>query len=152
MATPNGYVPDASVGIKLCVSEALSPEAKRLFDLAGGATPLPFFVPDLFFVECANILWKHIRRSAYPADKAARDVELLRALRLTMVPTCDLISDVLPVATAYDVTAYDACYAVLAKRMGVVLVTADERLVRKLDQTPYEATWLGTPDLLPPAP
>jgi hypothetical protein len=37
--------------------------------LAAGP-PARFFVPDLFYVECANSLWKYVRRHGYPAETA----------------------------------------------------------------------------------
>ena len=42
-----------------------------------------------------------------------------------------------------DVTAYDACCVALAHRLGVSLITADNKLVNKLTGSPYPVTWLG---------
>ena len=62
-------VVDASVGIKLFVVEELSDAAHRLFRQLTGYRPARFYVPDLFFVECANTLWKYVRRFGYPPEK-----------------------------------------------------------------------------------
>jgi predicted nucleic acid-binding protein len=43
-----------------------------------------------------------------------------------------LISSAFMIADAYDVTAYDAVYAAVAQQVCAPLITADERLVRKL--------------------
>jgi predicted nucleic acid-binding protein len=136
-------VVDASVAIKRCLAEALSDRADALLALATADPPARFFVPDLFVVECANILWKHVRRSGYPADQARLDVQSLRALRLERVPTADLVEDALQLALAHAITAYDACYVALARREGVPLVMADDRLVRALATAGMSIVALG---------
>jgi predicted nucleic acid-binding protein len=122
---------DASVGIKLCINEALASEAQGLLrSMRAGAT---VFVPDLFFAECANVLWKYMQRTGYPAQAAALDVRWLASLPLCSVPTRDLVSGALDLAARHGITTYDACYVALARRESAELVTADERLVRKLE-------------------
>jgi predicted nucleic acid-binding protein len=49
-------VVDASVGIKLFLKEPLSERADILFSRLVDDPPARFYVPDLFFVECANVL------------------------------------------------------------------------------------------------
>ncbi|HJZ45976.1 MAG TPA: type II toxin-antitoxin system VapC family toxin [Roseiflexaceae bacterium] len=134
---------DASVAIKLFVIEPLSDRADILFDGLAKDPPARFYVPDLLFVECANILWKHIRRFGYPAENAREDVADLRTLALHSVSTADLIGDALPIALANEISAYDACYVALAHRLSVPFITADEALVRKLDGTGYDIRSLG---------
>jgi predicted nucleic acid-binding protein len=123
---------DASVGIKLFLIEDLSDVADRLFDQLAQDLPARFYVPDLFFVECANILWKYVRRFGYPPTKAYQDVADLAALVLTTVSTADLLQPALELALTYDVTAYDATYAALAQRLTLPLITADAALALKL--------------------
>lgn len=125
-------VVDASVGIKLFVEEAFSAEADRLFSRLAAEPPAHFYVPDLFFIECANILWKYTRRFDYPAANARQDVRDLRALNLRTVSTADLLEPALELALAYDLTTYDACYAALAQQLNLLLFTADGALQRKL--------------------
>ncbi len=125
-------VVDASVGIKLFVEEPLSDVADSLFAELANNPLARFYVPDLFFVECANILWKYVRRFQYPPQNARQDMADLRALALLTVSTADLISPALELAIAYDITTYDASYAALARQLSLPLITADERLVRKL--------------------
>jgi predicted nucleic acid-binding protein len=125
-------VVDASVGIKLFVAEDLSDEADRLFSQLTQEAPARLYVPDLFYVECVNVLWKYVRRFDYPPENARQDVADLRALALVTVSTADLLEPALELALAYDITAYDASYAALAGHLGLPLVTADASLVRKL--------------------
>jgi len=51
------YVVDASVGIKWFVPEIHSDAARRLL-----TEDSILLVPDLFFPEIGNILWKRVRR------------------------------------------------------------------------------------------
>jgi predicted nucleic acid-binding protein len=130
-----------------------------LFDQLAAEPPAQFYVPNLFFVECANILWKHVRRFGYPAENARQDVSDLCGLALQAVSTADLIAEALSIGLARDITAYDACYVALAHLVGARLITADEALVRKLAGTAYDVRWLGdfsipplSPDTLPASP
>jgi predicted nucleic acid-binding protein len=130
-------VVDASVGIKLFVEEDGSEAADRLFaelapDPASAVLPARFYVPDLFFVECGNILWKYVRHFGYDAHSARQDVADLQALRLQTVSTADLLTPAFELALQYDLTAYDASYAALAQQLSLPLITADAALVRKL--------------------
>gem|GEM_PF-3479618 len=89
-AGPFDCVVDASVGIKLFLVEDLSERADVLFDHLTDAPPARFYVPDLFFIECTNILWKYVRRFDYPAGVAEQDVADLVRLPLHVVSTAGL--------------------------------------------------------------
>jgi len=148
IATSNGLpltacVVDASAGIKAVLIEPLSAQADRLFAGLFGAPPVRIYVPDLFFVECANILWKYVRRQSSPVQDALTHLYFLNGLQLQRTPTVDLVVDALPLAVTYNLSAYDACYVALAERLQVPLVTADEALIRKLAGSPQDVRWLG---------
>jgi predicted nucleic acid-binding protein len=72
MADPPCFdcVLDASIGIKLFLAEPLSARVDALFDHLTDALPARFYVPDLFYIECANVLWKSVRRFGYPLGTA----------------------------------------------------------------------------------
>jgi predicted nucleic acid-binding protein len=126
------YVVDASVGAKLFLPEPLAGRAHALFLGLLGASPLTLHVPDLFFVECANVLWKHVRRGTFSASAVAPCLANLGSLPLHVTPTRDLFEVAFNLAVERHCTAYDACYLALARATGAPLVTADERLVRLL--------------------
>jgi predicted nucleic acid-binding protein len=143
---PLRIVVDASVGMKLFVIEPLSDAAHFLF----AHITLPgtrFYTPDLFYVECTNVLWKYIRRGTMPIEDANAAVDKLCRLALRPVATASLVSDALKIARTYDVTAYDAVYAALARRENTLLITADEALVRKLAGLDVVVLWLGDAQL-----
>jgi len=136
-------VVDASVGIKLFLAEELSERADALFAHLAADPPGQLSVPDLFYIECANILWKHTRRSGYPTEKARKALTGLGGLALKRFPTADLAAQALDVAVQEAITAYDACYVALALQLSVPLVTADEKLAHALSRTKYQVHWLG---------
>ena len=140
---PLECVIDGSVGIKLFISEPLSDRADALFAHLVADPPARLAVPDLFFIECANILWKHVRRFGYPAAKAHSDLANLGKLALHSLSTASLMTDALEIAVQQAISAYDACYVALAHRLRVPMVTADEKLVHMLAATPYTVHWLG---------
>lgn len=130
---------DASVGIKLFINEPFSDIAHALFEKLTEDPPAEFFVPDLFYIECTNILLKYMRRFGRSLEDSRADLADLNFLAIKSTPTADLMEDALVLANEKNLTAYDACYAVLAKRMDIALITADEPMVKAIDW----AVWLG---------
>lgn len=148
MTAPLACVVDASVAVKLYLAEPLAAEAVALFGLLADPANV-FHVPDLFYAECTNIFWKYVRRGgATPAQVTVHLADLL-SLPLRRVPAFDLAADALSLALAHGITAYDACYVALARRLGVPLITADQRLERALAGAGLAVAGLG--NWTPPA-
>lgn len=144
------YAVDANAAVKLYLNEPLADEAANLFALLAGTPPAVFHVPDLFHVECANIFVKQVKRGNCTAAQATAFLTALRSLPLVRTATFELSADALALSLAHGISAYDACYVALANRHAVTLLTADERLVRKMAGTASSVVWLGT--WKPPAP
>ena len=133
-AAPAKRVVDASVIVKWYVPEPGSETAAAV--MRSGATLL---APDLVVAEVGNVLWKKVRRGELETEDATdladrMAVGLPAALRSSQ----PLLRDAVELATAYDRTVYDALYIVLAVREGATLLTADDRLIRALRDTPLE--------------
>lgn len=139
---------DASVGIKLFLREEGTDIAESIFVGLDHDPPVRLYVPDLFYIECANILWKYVRRFNYASDEALSDLSDLLRLNLDAVATSDLLVDALTLAAGHGLSVYDACYVVLANLLDIPLVTADARLVNKMADKPYNIRLLS--DLEPP--
>ena len=139
---PSRCVIDASIGAKLVLPEEGSEEIQRLFDGSLDDPGDSFFVPDLFFTECGNVLWKRVRRGEITAHTARKGMVDLLALRLTSTPTEELAARAVDIALEHGVTVYDACYAALAEARSVPLLTADRELARRLQNGPCETVLL----------
>jgi predicted nucleic acid-binding protein len=133
------FVVDASVGIKLFVEEALSDQAQAFFAKLAEDPPAELYVPDLFYIECANILLKYMRRFGRSLEDSQADLKDLNTLTLKTVSTAELMESALLLASQKDLTAHDACYAVLARQLEIPLITAD----RPMAQAVEWAVWLG---------
>ena len=136
-------VMDASVGIKLFIEEEFSDKVQRLFAKLTEDPQAEIHVPDLFYIECANILLKYTRRFDRPLEDSLADIKDLGKLALKSTSTLELIEDALQLASEKKLTAYDACYAVLAQRLGLPLITADAPLAKSVDW----AVWIGDVDV-----
>jgi predicted nucleic acid-binding protein len=130
---------DASVGIKLFVEEEFSEKVQKLFAKLAEDPQTEIHVPDLFYIECANILLKYTRRYKRSQADSFADLKDLNQLALIVTSTSELIEDALELASEKDLTAYDACYAVLAQKLKLPLVTADAPLANAIDW----AIWIG---------
>lgn len=136
------WVVDSSVVIKLFVPEDLGEEAEELL-LSDDS--FRFFVPDLLYAECTNILWKHVRRFGYRTEQAYKDLARLKHLDLNPISSANIFSDskALALALDYGITAYDASYVTLARQKEVPFVTADRKLIGKLRGSGANICWLG---------
>lgn len=123
------YVVDASVVIKWVVSE---PETA----LALALRQHRLSAPDLLVAECANILWKKVRRNELTGDQAVFAARLLDRADIELVPARGLTEAATSLAVALDHPAYDCLYLSLSERSGRPLVTADTRLLKKLGTMP----------------
>jgi predicted nucleic acid-binding protein len=121
-------VVDASALVALVFQE---PEGDAVRQRLEGAT---VFAPELLRFELANTAWKKIRRQ--PDDAA----KILTALSQALDDRFGLIwqdvgaGDVVLLAHATGMTAYDASYLWLAASLGADLVTLDDRLAKAVDR------------------
>ncbi len=145
MSKPYHFVVDASVGIKLFVDEQDSERVSNLFSYLAADPPAQLYVPELFYIECANILLKYVRRFGRSLEDSHTDLEDLSHLALRVTPTSVLMSDALLLAAERNLTAYDACYVILAQRLGIPLLTADEPLAKAFENS----LWVGNLEIEP---
>lgn len=133
---------DASVAAKWVLpKENLAGEAAEL--LAGyGKGEIAFAVPDLFWAETANILWKAARLGRQTPARTELGLQELLSLALPTIPSVGLVSAAFRLAIAYDRTIYDSLYLALAVKLSTRLITADEKLARSV-AAHLPVDWLG---------
>jgi len=146
---PLRAVIDASVAVKIFVPEVFSAEAQEIFTRFGSENDAELIVPDFFFIECANVFWKWVQRSAYPSKGAKEHLRDLTSLDLTIIPAQVLADDALEIALKHQITAYDACYLAAAAQLQLPLLTADEKLATKVAKGSYQVQWLGDMKSMP---
>jgi predicted nucleic acid-binding protein len=140
----NRFVLDASVAAKWFLpadGEPLSEQALLLMcRYARGE--IRFAVPDLFWAELANVLWKATRQGRLSEGSAAKALFHLAHHTLPTSPTRKVIEKALAIAAALDRPVYDCVYVALAIELSATLVTADERLVNAMPAH-LPVKWLG---------
>jgi predicted nucleic acid-binding protein len=115
------YVVDASVGLKWVLTEPGSDRATAL--LAKDALA----APELFWFECANVLWVRARRGQIAAADARAAYAAIASAPVAVVPAQALAGAAQAIAFELDQTAYDCLYLAAAMADRKVLITADER-------------------------
>jgi predicted nucleic acid-binding protein len=131
-------VVDSSVGVKWVIKEDNSPEALAL--LSAGHHLL---VPELFYSEVMNVLWKRTRRKEPEyqiTEKQAREgLAAIQAVDLEVTSSEELRIDALEIALEIGHATYDCEYLALAFANGIQVVTADKALYGKLSAHPYHS-------------
>jgi len=120
------FVIDASIAVKWVVEEAGTAAALSLRQRG------KLIAPELLIAECANILWKKVRRKELSKDEARIAARLLQGADLELSPTRSLLEAATRLAIELDHPAYDCLYIALATANDCPFVTADERLLRKI--------------------
>ena len=125
---------DASVAAKWLLpsrNEPFAAEAARVFDryVAG---EIGIVVPDLFWAELANVLWKSARLGRCTEPAARLSLESILDRGFPTVPSNSLVSHAFDIAIAFGSSVYDAIYVALAVTSNRRFVTADEKLARAM--------------------
>lgn len=123
-------VVDASVAVKWLIPEPDSVLAERLSE---GRS---LIAPELIEVECANILWKHVRRGEISRIDAFTGIQDLRRSPLSLFRDSELLIEAQGLANDFDHPIYDCLYLALALRKGIPVVTADTRFARLATRFP----------------
>jgi predicted nucleic acid-binding protein len=138
------YVLDASVAVKWMLparNEQLRPEAYQLLD-AYGAGEVELAVPDVFWAECGNVMWKAVRQKRLDRGDAEIAITSMIARRITTVPSATLLPTAIAIAFDFGRAVYDCLYVALAVTSKTQLITADERLANALAAR-FPVKWLG---------
>ena len=136
------FVIDASVAIKWVVAESGTAEALALLGNE-------LIAPALLQTECANILWKKVKRGELLADEAKIAAKLLTRAGIVPCASEPDLTQAVKLALALDHPAYDCVYLLAARAAGAPLVTADERLLRVVQSAQHSNAALHGITVLP---
>jgi predicted nucleic acid-binding protein len=138
------FVVDASVAAKWYLPEKdetlVAPARQLLGDYL--SNDVAFIVPDIFWPELGNIMWKAARVERITPDRSFSGLALLKDLNIPTYPSSDFLAEALQIALAHRRTFYDSLYVALAVRTKTNLITADERLANAL-AAHLPVKWLG---------
>lgn len=97
-----------------------------------------FHILDLSFYEVANAIKRKISTGFNSKNGAEAFKQGEKIMTLFAVHTfSEVISDALEKAQELNITIYDAAFLTLAEKLGVKLLTLDEKLAKKLECTKY---------------
>lgn len=123
----SGVVIDASTALAWCFPDETSDYADSVLVALEGKTIL---VPAVWSLEIANAVLVGERKKRLRQPEILRFTTLLESLSVLqdLQPVGDHVSNVLPLAREYSLSAYDAAYLELSIRHGAPLATLDDRL------------------------
>lgn len=135
---------DASVAVKWAMPLAREPfteESLRLLKRYADGE-VGFVVPDVFWAELGNVLWKGTRQGRWRQDEAKAVAADMQARDFKTVSSLVLLDEALRIAFAHDRAVYDCLYVALAVQSKTDLITADERLANAFAAR-FPVKWLG---------
>jgi predicted nucleic acid-binding protein len=121
------YVIDASVAVKWLIFEESSDRAVAL-----ARSNNHFIAPRMIMTEVANALARKAVQGAISSQDAKQQFAKLPYFFDEVVPVDDLVANALHNACQFRHPVYDLIYVEVARRRGIQLVTADQRLLSKL--------------------
>jgi predicted nucleic acid-binding protein len=139
---------DASVAVKWTIASANATERepltaesiqllKRYVD-----GEINFIVPDVFWAEVANVLWKGVRQKRWEQSHAEDAASNMMDRAFFTISSLSLLPDALKIAYAHHRSVYDCLYVALAIQFKTEMITADERLANAL-AAHLPVKWLG---------
>jgi predicted nucleic acid-binding protein len=135
---------DATVAIKWAVPMAMEPFTDKALNLLTRYVKgeIDFMVPDVFWAEVANVLWKGARQGRWSRDQAESVTAEMISREFTTVSSRALMSAASRIAVVHDRSVYDCLYVALAVEAETQMITADERLANALAAR-LPVKWLG---------
>ena len=136
---------DASVAIKWAIDEPSHRVARQLIALTAQLT-----APDIIHAEVANVCRKKVRRGELDGAQGALVLATIQAIIPAFEPTAVLAERAFTLALALNHHAYDCFYLAQTEAISGIMVTADLRLCRKVEDSllDIDVRTLADPDLL----
>ena len=143
-------VADASVIAKWYLTDEESSTAAVALRTAFVEGRVSIAVPDLMCYEVANAIHVAHQRKRLKEQDAENAIEDLLAWDFVYSGVDEILAGAVAAAHRFGCALYDAAYVALAEQLDCDLVTADQRLVNKLQSQAPWVKWLGDHPLLIP--
>ena len=115
---------DASVVAKWLLAEAGA-------DRAAALMRHPLVAPETLVPECLGALRKRVLRGLMLEQDAYDAALILARAGIVFEPVLPLAPEILSLSLRLSLSTYDCAYLALARKVGGILVTADERLLSR---------------------
>ena len=130
-------VTDASVAVKWLFAEVHSGEARELL-----APRIALHAPDFILTEVAKVIWKKARRKESTSAQPYIRVLANMPDAVALTPSAELVMKAAHLAVQIDHPVYDCLYLACAEAEAAPLVTADDKLARRIsDAYPSVEVW-----------
>ena len=139
------FVLDASVAAKWFLpseEETLTEQALELL-YRYTTNQVRLLVPDVFWAEFGNILWKAVSQGRWTKDAAAAAIATMKDRNLPTISSLELLEAAFGIANSFQRSVYDSLYVALAVSSNAQLLTADKRLANALAAS-QPVKWLGS--------
>ncbi len=127
METKDGFVLDCSVTMTWCFDDEATPYTDAVRDSLAEHQAV---VPSLWCLEVANATIMGERRKRLDEARSQRFIVLIQALPIVIdhENSSRAFGDIMHLARAHQLSAYDAAYLGLAIRLGLPLACLDGKL------------------------
>ncbi len=133
---PRELILDTSVAVKFYLPEELRDEALRLL-AAVESGEAKLLAPGTVQPELFNALWQQHRRGVLTREEVRESWEDFSDTSMDLYAPEDLMPRAVQITFETGVIVYDALFLALAEELGTVVVTADGKLLKALEGTPY---------------
>ncbi len=124
------------MALKVYLEENLTEEAQQILD-AGRDGTAELLAPTLILLEFRHALTRRVRREEITPSDAQDMWESFGDWPLNFFEIGPLVPRAAEISGETGCTVYDAIFVTLAESEGVVVLTADGKLIRVLDGTPF---------------
>lgn len=122
---------DASVVLKFVLREAFSDQADKLFE-----SDEPLAAPGHFLGEVGEVHLRRFRAEQIDRAQIHSAATLVRG-SVSSIPVDDLFDVAIAISSEVAISFYDALYVAAAQSLDTIAVTANARLVARLQATEW---------------
>jgi predicted nucleic acid-binding protein len=129
-------VVDTNVALKVYLEEDLANEAQRVLD-AGRDGDAELLAPTLILLEFRHALTRRVRREDITVSEAQEMWESFGDWPLDFFEIGPLVPRAAEISEETGCTIYDAIFMALAEFEGLIVLTADGKLIKILEGTDF---------------